>query len=75
METSVCLAEYLSPAAHMVVIKDVKIFQNGISQEYSDLDITQMIGRAVSLTRLNIIFDNMKARSLARDDPSLVGPV
>jgi hypothetical protein len=36
------------PAAHIVVIKDVKIYQNGVSQEYSDLDITQMIGRAVS---------------------------
>ena len=35
-------------AAHIVVIKDVRVFQNGISQEYSDLDITQMIGRAVS---------------------------
>jgi replicative superfamily II helicase len=57
METSVCLAECLPPAAHMVVIKDVKLFQNGVSQEYSDLDITQMIGRAVSLTRLNIMCD------------------
>ena len=75
METSVCLAEYLSPAAHMVVIKDVKIFQNGVSQEYSDLDITQMIGRAVSLTRLNIMCDNTRVLSLTRDDPSLVGPV
>jgi ATP-dependent DNA helicase HFM1/MER3 len=35
-------------AAHIVVIKDVKLFQNGVSQEYSDLDIMQMIGRAVS---------------------------
>ena len=57
VETGVCLAEYHFPAAHMVVIKDVKLFQNGISQEYSDLDITQMIGRAVSLTRLNIMCD------------------
>ena len=57
MESGVCLAEYHSPAAHMVVIKDVKLFQNGVSQEYSDLDITQMIGRAVSLTRLNIMCD------------------
>jgi ATP-dependent DNA helicase HFM1/MER3 len=39
-------------AAHIVVIKDVRIFQNGVSQEYSDLDITQMIGRAVSETRV-----------------------
>jgi hypothetical protein len=57
METNICLAEYLPPAAHMVVIKDVKLFQNGVSQEYSDLDITQMIGRAVSSTCLNIICD------------------
>jgi len=57
MESGVCLAEYRSPAAHMVVIKDVKLFQNGVSQEYSDLDITQMIGRAVSLIRLNIMCD------------------
>jgi hypothetical protein len=35
-------------AAHIAVIKDVKLFQNGVSQEYSDLDIMQMIGRAVS---------------------------
>jgi ATP-dependent DNA helicase HFM1/MER3 len=35
------------PAAHMVVIKGVRTFQNGKSQEYSDLDIMQMLGRAV----------------------------
>lgn len=40
-------------AAHIVVIKDVRIFQNGISQEYSDLDIMQMIGRAVSEMDIN----------------------
>lgn len=40
-------------AAHIVVIKDVRIFQNGVSQEYSDLDIMQMIGRAVSEIRAN----------------------
>ncbi|THG99966.1 hypothetical protein EW026_g2490 [Hermanssonia centrifuga] len=33
-------------AAHTVVIKGVKIFQNNASQEYSDLDIMQMMGRA-----------------------------
>ena len=33
----------------MVIIKGVKTFQNNISTEYSDLDITQMLGRAVSL--------------------------
>lgn len=35
-------------AAHAVVIKGVKMFQPGFGQvEYSDLDIMQMIGRAV----------------------------
>jgi ATP-dependent DNA helicase HFM1/MER3 len=38
------------PAAHMVVIKGVRTFQNGKSQEYSDLDIMQMLGRAVRHT-------------------------
>lgn len=33
----------------MVVIKGVKLYQNGEMREYSDLDIMQMIGRAVSL--------------------------
>ena len=37
------------PAAHTVVIKGVKLFQNNTSQEYSDLDVMQMIGRAVSI--------------------------
>ncbi|KAI0273477.1 Sec63 Brl domain-containing protein [Gloeopeniophorella convolvens] len=40
------LAVGVNLPAHAVVIKDVKIFQNGASQEYSDLDIMQMIGRA-----------------------------
>jgi len=57
METSVRLAQYLPPAAHIVVIKDVRVFQNGVSQEYSDLDIMQMIGRAVSLIYLNFTWD------------------
>jgi len=47
MKTSVFLFNTL-PAVHVVVIKDVRLFQNGVSQEYSDLDILQMIGRAVS---------------------------
>ncbi|KAH9901512.1 P-loop containing nucleoside triphosphate hydrolase protein [Cubamyces lactineus] len=33
-------------AAHTVIIKGVKLFQNNSSQEYSDLDVMQMIGRA-----------------------------
>lgn len=35
-------------AAQMVVIKGVKLYQNGEMREYSDLDIMQMMGRAVS---------------------------
>lgn len=34
-------------AAHTVVIRGVKLFQNNMNVEYSDLDIMQMIGRAV----------------------------
>ncbi|KIK97520.1 hypothetical protein PAXRUDRAFT_10143 [Paxillus rubicundulus Ve08.2h10] len=33
-------------AAHMVIIKGVKIYQNGEMREYSDLDVMQMMGRA-----------------------------
>lgn len=33
----------------MVIIKGVKTFQNNASVEYSDLDIMQMLGRAVSI--------------------------
>ena len=39
----------LSLAAHMVIIKGVKTFQNNASVEYSDLDIMQMLGRAVGI--------------------------
>lgn len=35
-------------AAHTVIIKGVKLYQNNASLEYSDLDVMQMIGRAVS---------------------------
>jgi hypothetical protein len=38
-------------AAHTVIIKGVKLFQANAWQEYSDLDIIQMMGRAVSHTR------------------------
>lgn len=34
-------------AAHTVVIKGVQTFQNNMSVEYSDLDVMQMLGRAV----------------------------
>ncbi|KIM49392.1 hypothetical protein M413DRAFT_107246 [Hebeloma cylindrosporum] len=40
------LAVGVNLPAHMVVIKGVRTFQNGKSQEYSDLDIMQMLGRA-----------------------------
>jgi len=33
----------------MVIIKGVRTFQNNASVEYSDLDIMQMLGRAVSI--------------------------
>lgn len=35
-------------AAHTVILKGVKLFQSNGLQEYSDLDIMQMMGRAVS---------------------------
>lgn len=34
-------------AAHTVVLKGVHTFQNNMSVEYSDLDVMQMLGRAV----------------------------
>lgn len=34
-------------AAHTVVIKGVHMFMNSASVEYSDLDMMQMMGRAV----------------------------
>ncbi|KAJ3551777.1 hypothetical protein NM688_g4511 [Phlebia brevispora] len=40
------LAVGVNLPAHIVVIKGVRIFQNNASQEYSDLDIMQMLGRA-----------------------------
>ncbi|KAI0664683.1 P-loop containing nucleoside triphosphate hydrolase protein [Cubamyces menziesii] len=40
------LAVGVNLPAHTVVIKGVKLFQNNSSQEYSDLDVMQMIGRA-----------------------------
>jgi hypothetical protein len=36
-------------AAHVVVIKGVHTWHNNASQEYSDLDVMQMLGRAVNL--------------------------
>ena len=36
-------------AAHTVVVKGVHMYQNGSNVEYSDLDIMQMIGRAVRI--------------------------
>lgn len=43
------LTKDLSKAAHTVVIKGVQIYQNGVNVEYSDLDVMQMLGRAVSI--------------------------
>ncbi|KAI0333545.1 P-loop containing nucleoside triphosphate hydrolase protein [Cubamyces sp. BRFM 1775] len=40
------LAVGVNLPAHTVIIKGVKLFQNNSSQEYSDLDVMQMIGRA-----------------------------
>ncbi|KAF8911062.1 Sec63 Brl domain-containing protein [Gymnopilus junonius] len=40
------LAVGVNLPAHMVVIKGVRMFQNNVSKEYSDLDIMQMLGRA-----------------------------
>ncbi|KAI0053920.1 P-loop containing nucleoside triphosphate hydrolase protein [Auriscalpium vulgare] len=40
------LAVGVNLPAHIVVIKGVKVFQNGATAEYSDLDIMQMMGRA-----------------------------
>lgn len=40
------LAVGVNLPAHTVIIKGVKVFQNNACQEYSDLDIMQMMGRA-----------------------------
>ena len=41
------LAVGVNLPAHMVVIKGVETWDNGEWREYSDLDVTQMVGRAV----------------------------
>lgn len=43
----------------MVIIKGVHLFQNNESKEYSDLDIMQMLGRAVRLLRSDDIHPNI----------------
>ncbi|KAH7889514.1 hypothetical protein F5I97DRAFT_1994977 [Phlebopus sp. FC_14] len=40
------LAVGVNLPAHLVVIKGVKLYQNGEMREYSDLDVVQMMGRA-----------------------------
>ncbi|TFK30070.1 P-loop containing nucleoside triphosphate hydrolase protein [Coprinopsis marcescibilis] len=40
------LAVGVNLPAHLVIVKGVQTFQNGAEVEYSDLDITQMLGRA-----------------------------
>lgn len=39
----------------MVVIKGTHVFQNGASKEYSDLDVMQMLGRAVSFLSFSAV--------------------
>jgi hypothetical protein len=58
------------PAAHTVVIKGVKIYQNGENKEYSDHEIVQMIGRAVSHTFFLFLFEDSHAFN--RDVPNSV---
>lgn len=57
-------------AAQLVVIKGVKLYQNGEMREYSDLDIMQMMGRAVSLP-LSIPWSDSSSRQF-RGDLNLV---
>lgn len=45
-----------------MIIKGVKVFQNNACQEYSDLDIMQMMGRAV---RAGLIVRHIVLRLLA----------
>ncbi|EPS99015.1 hypothetical protein FOMPIDRAFT_1031123 [Fomitopsis schrenkii] len=40
------LAVGINLPAHTVILKGVKVFQNNALQEYSDLDVMQMMGRA-----------------------------
>lgn len=44
----ICAINVACAAAHIVVIKGVKLYQNGETKEYSDLEVLQMMGRAVS---------------------------
>lgn len=50
----------------MVVIKGVKLYQRGEMREYSDLDIMQMMGRAVGLP-LSILLSNLSSRRFRGD--------
>ena len=54
----------------MVVIKGVKLYQNGEMREYSDLDIMQMMGRAVS-SPFHSVFE-LDLFSITRDGHNLV---
>ncbi|EAU88744.2 ATP-dependent DNA helicase MER3 [Coprinopsis cinerea okayama7 len=44
--TTSTLAVGVNLPAHLVIIRGVQTFQNGVSVEYSDLDVMQMLGRA-----------------------------
>jgi ATP-dependent DNA helicase HFM1/MER3 len=57
------------PAAHLVVIKGIRTFQNNTSVEYSDLDIMQMLGRAVGTMSTSLFNSNLP---MSRADLNLV---
>ncbi|KAG2349464.1 P-loop containing nucleoside triphosphate hydrolase protein [Suillus weaverae] len=61
------LAVGVNLPAHLVVIKGVKLYQNGESKEYSDLDIMQMMGRAVHTEGVAIILCETELESKYRD--------
>lgn len=61
------------PAAHTVIIKGVKIFQNNANREYSDLDIMQMLGRAVSDRSHSLSLETRLTLTYNRDGLSSVG--
>lgn len=64
-----CLLLIQEIAAHLVIIKGVQTFQNGASVEYSDLDIMQMLGRAVSSVCATVLLESyLSNESISRDD-------
>ncbi|KAG6376315.1 DEAD-domain-containing protein [Boletus reticuloceps] len=69
------LAVGVNLPAQMVVIKGVKLYQNGEMKEYSDLDIMQMMGRAVNDEGIALILCEPelehKYRTLAQGNTAL----